>query len=66
MLFARPRAPRVAVAVIAVALLYLQWLPAVRAVEEARGDPSTAPAFHDEVLRFLAAAPSRASAWRCR
>ena len=38
---------------IAVALLYLQWLPAVRAVEEARGDPSTAPAFHDEVLRFL-------------
>ena len=27
-LFARPRAPRVAIAVIAVALLYLQWLPA--------------------------------------
>ena len=27
--------------VVAVALLYLQWLPAVRAVEEARGDPST-------------------------
>jgi hypothetical protein len=25
----------------------------VRAVEEARGDPSTAAAFHDEVLRFL-------------
>ena len=54
-LFARPRAPRVAVAAIAVALLYLQWLPAVRAVEEARGDPSTAPAFHAEVLRFLRA-----------
>ncbi len=52
-LFARPRAPAAAVAVIAVALLYLQWLPAVRAVEEARGDPSTAAAFHDEVLRFL-------------
>ena len=52
-LFARPHAPRVAVAVIAVALLYLQWLPAVRAVEEARGDPSTAAGFHDEVLRFL-------------
>ena len=52
-LFARPRAPRAAVVAIAVALLYLQWLPAVRAVEEARGDPSTAAAFHDEVLRFL-------------
>ena len=52
-LFARPRAPRAAVAVVAVALLYLQWLPAVRAVEEARGDPSTRAAFHDEVLRFL-------------
>jgi hypothetical protein len=52
-LFARPRAPRTAVAVIAVALLYLQWLPAVRAVEEARGDPSTHAAFHAEVLRFL-------------
>ena len=52
-LFARPRAPRAAIVVIAVALLYLQWLPAVRAVEEARGDPSTHAAFHDEVLRFL-------------
>jgi len=53
-LFARPRAPRVALIGIAVGLLYLQWLPAVRAVEEARGDPSTHAAFHDEVLRFLA------------
>jgi hypothetical protein len=53
-LFTRPRAPRAAVVVIAVALLYLQWLPAVRAVEEARGDPSTHAAFHAEVLRFLA------------
>jgi hypothetical protein len=52
-LFTRPRAPRAAVVGIAVALLYLQWLPAVRAVEEARGDPSTAAAFHDEVLSFL-------------
>jgi hypothetical protein len=52
-LFARPKAPRAAIAVIAVALLYLQWLPAVRAVEEARGDPSTHKAFHAEVLRFL-------------
>ena len=53
-LFTRPRAPRAAVVGIAVALLYLQWLPAVRAVEEARGDPSTGAAFHAEVLRFLA------------
>src|SRR5215211_6778399 len=45
---------RAAVVGIAVALLYLQWLPAVRAVEEARGDPSTGAAFHAEVLRFLA------------
>ena len=52
-LFARPRAPRAAIVVIAVALLYLQWLPAVRAVEEARGDPSTHKAFHAEVLDFL-------------
>ena len=52
-LFARPGAPRYAVAAVAVVLLYLQWLPAVRAVEEARGDPSTAKAFHGEVLRFL-------------
>ena len=52
-LFARPHAPRAAVALVAVALLYLQWLPAVRAVEEARGDPSTQAAFHDEVLQFL-------------
>lgn len=52
-LFTRPRAPRAAVVGIAVALLYLQWLPAVRAVEEARGDPSTNAAFHSEVLRFL-------------
>jgi hypothetical protein len=53
-LFARPRAPCAALVVIAAALLYLQWLPAVRAVEEARGDPSTAAGFHKEVLDFLA------------
>jgi hypothetical protein len=52
-LFARPRAPRAAVVGVALVLLYLQWLPAVRAVEEARGDPSTKAAFHGEVLRFL-------------
>jgi hypothetical protein len=54
-LLARPRAPRLAVAAVAVVLLYLQWLPAVRAVDEARGDPSTAAAYHAPVLEFLAA-----------
>jgi hypothetical protein len=34
-------------------LVYLQWLPAVRAVDEARGDPSTQAAFHQEVLDYL-------------
>ena len=52
-LLARPRAPRLAIAVVAGILLYLQWLPAVRAVEEARGDPSTSAAFHAEVKHFL-------------
>jgi len=52
-LVARPAAPRAAIALVAVALVYLSWLPAVRAVNEARGDPSTQAAFHDEVLRFL-------------
>lgn len=49
----RPGAPRVAIALVAAALVYLQWLPAVRAVEEARGDPSTHASFHTEALRFL-------------
>jgi hypothetical protein len=52
-LVARPAAPRAAIALVAGALVYLTWLPAVRAVEEARGDPSTQAAFHDEVLEFL-------------
>jgi hypothetical protein len=52
-LLARPKAPRLAVATVLGILLYLQWLPAVRAVEEARGDPSTAAAYHADVLRFL-------------
>jgi hypothetical protein len=52
-LFARPRAPRVAIAGVAVILLYLQWLPAVRAVDEARGDASTAKSYYAEVLGFL-------------
>jgi hypothetical protein len=41
----RTNAPRMALAVTLVALLYLQWLPAVRAVAEAHGDPSTSAAF---------------------
>jgi hypothetical protein len=49
----RRRAPGLALAVVAVGLLYLQWLPAVRAVAEAHGDPSTRLAFQDEALRFL-------------
>ncbi len=34
-------------------LLYLQWLPAVRAVAEAHGDPSTRLAFQAEARDFL-------------
>ena len=59
--------PTYKVVVVAVALLYLQWLPAVRAVDEARGDPSTQAAFHQEVLDFLHdARAARASGSRCR
>ncbi len=49
----RPGVPRAAVAVVVVALLYLQWLPAVRAVAEADGDPSTEAAFFDVPREFL-------------
>ena len=35
----RKRVPVLALAVVGVGLLYLQWLPAVRAVAEAHGDP---------------------------
>ena len=35
----RAAAPRAAIAAVVVALVYLQWLPAVRAVAEAHGDP---------------------------
>jgi hypothetical protein len=49
----RRRVPLVALAVAGVGLLYLQWLPAVRAVAEAHGDPSTLPAFQAEARRFL-------------
>jgi hypothetical protein len=52
-LVARPAAPRAAIVLVAGTLVYLSWLPAVRAVSEAHGDPSTKPAFYDEVLSFL-------------
>lgn len=51
----RKKVPLVAVAVVGVALLYLQWLPAVRAVAEAHGDPSTRLAFQAEARDFLEA-----------
>lgn len=49
----RPRIPGLALAGVLLALLYLQWLPAVRAVAEARGDPATHASFQAEALRFL-------------
>jgi hypothetical protein len=52
-LVARPAVPRAAIVVVAGALVYLSWLPAVRAVKEADGDPSTQAGFYDEVLDFL-------------
>jgi hypothetical protein len=50
----RAGAPRAAVAGVVIALVYLQWLPAVRAVAEAHGDPSTAAAFYADPRAFLA------------
>jgi hypothetical protein len=38
-----------------VGLTYLAWLPAVRAVEEAHGDPSTRAAYYAPVLAYLGA-----------
>jgi hypothetical protein len=52
----RRRPPWIALAVVGVGLLYLQWLPAVRAVAEAHGDPSTHAAFQDEALDYLQSA----------
>ena len=49
----RKKVPLVAVAIVGAALLYLQWLPAVRAVAEAHGDPSTRLAFQAEARDFL-------------
>jgi hypothetical protein len=50
----RKKVPLLAVATVGVGLLYLQWLPAVRAVAEAHGDPSTRLAFQAEARDFLA------------
>ena len=50
----RKKVPAIAVVVIGAGLLYLQWLPAVRAVAEAHGDPSTRLAFQAEARDFLA------------
>jgi hypothetical protein len=46
---------RAAIAAIAVGagLLYLQWLPAARAIGEAWGDPSTKASYYSEVLRIV-------------
>jgi len=49
----RASAPRYAIAGVVVALVYLQWLPAVRAVAEAHGDPSTEASFFAEPRAFL-------------
>ena len=49
----RRRVPLPALAVVGVGLLYLQWLPAVRAVAEAHGDPSTRLSFQAEARDFL-------------
>jgi hypothetical protein len=52
-LYPHARAPR-GLLIAAIALLvYLQWLPAVRAVTEASGDPSTKVAFHQELLNRM-------------
>ena len=49
----RTAAPRAAIAAALVALVYLQWLPAVRAVAEAHGDPSTEESFFAAPRAFL-------------
>jgi hypothetical protein len=53
-LAAGPRVPRAALLTAGLALVYLQWLPAVRAVAETSGDPSVRPEFHAEVIDVLA------------
>ena len=52
-MFAGRRAPR-GLLIAAIALLvYLQWLPAVRAVSEATGDPSTKATFYAPLLERI-------------
>jgi len=53
------RGPKPALILVGAGLLYLQLLPAVRAIAESRGDPATTAAFHAPLLAFLdrAAAP---------
>jgi hypothetical protein len=53
-LAARERAPRLALVACGAVLVYLQWLPAVRAVDEAAGDPSTQASFFTGARAFLA------------
>jgi hypothetical protein len=53
MLAPRAAAPRFALVGVVVALVYLQWLPAVRAVAEAHGDPSTEESFFAAPRAFL-------------
>ncbi len=47
------RRTMVAAIVVGAGLMYLQWLPAVRAIAEASGDPSTHSSYYDEVLRIV-------------
>jgi len=47
------RGPRRAVIAVGVVLVWLQWLPAVRAVVEADGDPAARASFHAPLLGFL-------------
>jgi hypothetical protein len=52
-LYPHPRAPRVLLVLAIGLLVYLQWLPAVRAVTEAAGDPATKQAFYAPLLGEL-------------
>jgi hypothetical protein len=47
------RRAAIAALVVGAGLLYLQWLPAVRAIAEAQGDPSTQRSYYSEVLRIV-------------
>jgi hypothetical protein len=52
-LYPHPRAPRVLLVLAIGLLVYLQWLPAVRAVTEASGDPATKEAFYAPLVAQL-------------